>query len=90
MRWFASRLHPYSHLMLLLANKLFNVQLYPEVVTPDCYSCICAELDVHSLAMNTVLESNRIHEIEGTASDNVITFSFTGSDVRSRLPKANC
>ncbi len=64
------------------------MQLYPEVVTPDCYSCICAELNIHLLAMNTVLESNRIHEIEGTAADNVVTFSFTGSDVRPALSPA--
>lgn len=67
------------------ADLPFCHQLYPEIVTPDCYSCICAELNVHSLAMNTVLESNRIHEIEGTASDSVLTFSFTGDSVRGSV-----
>ncbi|XP_073973254.1 DNA polymerase epsilon catalytic subunit 1 isoform X2 [Rhodnius prolixus] len=33
-----------------------------------CYSTICVELDIDSLAVNTLLQSHHVHDIEGTSS----------------------
>ncbi|KAK9501199.1 hypothetical protein O3M35_002270 [Rhynocoris fuscipes] len=35
---------------------------------PGCYSTICVELDIDSLAVNTLLQSHHVHDIEGTSS----------------------
>ncbi|KAI5747720.1 hypothetical protein M8J77_017786 [Diaphorina citri] len=34
---------------------------------PGCYSSVCVSLDVDSLAVNTLLQSHQIHELEGTS-----------------------
>lgn len=39
-----------------------------EVNQPGCYSTVCIELSLDSLAVNTVLQSHLVHEAEGVAS----------------------
>ncbi|KAG0692675.1 DNA polymerase epsilon catalytic subunit A [Chionoecetes opilio] len=39
---------------------------------PNCYSTVCAELDVDALAVTAVLQANNINEMEGTSSS--VTF----------------
>ncbi|KAL1117393.1 hypothetical protein AAG570_004719, partial [Ranatra chinensis] len=34
---------------------------------PGCYSTVCIELDIDSLAVNTLLQSHRVNDIDGTA-----------------------
>lgn len=36
----------------------------PEICEPNNYKTICVELDVIGLTVNTVLEANKINEIE--------------------------
>ncbi|KAL1514239.1 hypothetical protein ABEB36_003526 [Hypothenemus hampei] len=40
--------------------------------TPGCYSSVCVELDIDSLAINTLLQSHHVTDIEGTS--NVTSF----------------
>ena len=35
---------------------------------PGCYKSVCVELDIDSLAINTLLQSHHINEVEGTSS----------------------
>lgn len=35
---------------------------------PGCYQSICIELELDGLAVNTVLQSAHVHDIEGTAA----------------------
>nr|CAD7570292.1 unnamed protein product [Timema californicum] len=35
---------------------------------PDCYSTFCVELDIDGLAVNTLLQSHHVNDIEGTSS----------------------
>ena len=53
-----------THFFFCLAEELVN----PEVNAPGCYRNICIELDVIGLAVNTVLQSNYITELEGGTS----------------------
>jgi DNA polymerase epsilon subunit 1 len=46
----------------------------PEVLVPGCYKSVCIELDLIGLAVNTVLQSNSITEIEGGSS--LLSFDF--------------
>lgn len=36
---------------------------------PGCYSSICVELDIDSLAINTLLQSHHVNDIEGTSTN---------------------
>ncbi|GAB6019923.1 hypothetical protein CHUAL_001454 [Chamberlinius hualienensis] len=52
-------------------NRLFaefedNVGI--EINNPGAYNSVCVELDIESLAVNALLMSNQIHELEGTSS----------------------
>lgn len=40
----------------------------PTVNNPGCYSTVVVELDVESLAVNTLMQSHRVNEAEGTNS----------------------
>uniref|UniRef100_A0A8B9R8J5 DNA polymerase epsilon catalytic subunit n=1 Tax=Astyanax mexicanus TaxID=7994 RepID=A0A8B9R8J5_ASTMX len=39
-----------------------------EINTQGCYSTVCVELDIQSLAVNTILQSQHINDMEGGAS----------------------
>ncbi|XP_028851833.1 DNA polymerase epsilon catalytic subunit A isoform X2 [Denticeps clupeoides] len=39
-----------------------------EINVPGCYSTVCVELDIQSLAVNTILQSQHINDMEGGAS----------------------
>uniref|UniRef100_A0A8C9TG99 DNA polymerase epsilon catalytic subunit n=1 Tax=Scleropages formosus TaxID=113540 RepID=A0A8C9TG99_SCLFO len=39
-----------------------------EINTPGCYSAVCVELDLQSLAVNTILQSQHVNDMEGGAS----------------------
>lgn len=36
---------------------------------PGCYSSLCVELDIDSLAINTLLQSHHVNDIEGTSTN---------------------
>ncbi|XP_014281923.1 DNA polymerase epsilon catalytic subunit 1 [Halyomorpha halys] len=36
---------------------------------PGCYTTVCVELDIDSLAVNTLLQSHKVHDVEGTSSN---------------------
>jgi len=40
----------------------------PEINQPGCYSTVCVEISIDSLAVNTVLQSHHVHDAEGVAS----------------------
>lgn len=40
----------------------------PEVNQPGCYSTVCIEISIDSLAVNTVLQSHHVHDAEGVAA----------------------
>lgn len=52
------------------AEELVN----PEICEPGCYKASCIELDLVGLAVNTVLEANKINEIEG--GSNFLNFDL--------------
>jgi DNA polymerase epsilon subunit 1 len=35
---------------------------------PDCYSSVCIELNIDGLAVNTLLQSHHVNDIEGASS----------------------
>ncbi|CAL8327108.1 unnamed protein product, partial [Arctogadus glacialis] len=39
-----------------------------EINSPGCYSTVCVELDLQSLAVNTILQSQHVNDMEGGAS----------------------
>ncbi|KAG2471169.1 DPOE1 polymerase, partial [Polypterus senegalus] len=39
-----------------------------EINSPGCYSTVCVELDLQSLAVNTILQSQHVNDMEGCAS----------------------
>ncbi|XP_003226860.2 DNA polymerase epsilon catalytic subunit A [Anolis carolinensis] len=39
-----------------------------EINHPGCYSTVCVELDIQSLAVNTILQSHHVNDMEGAAS----------------------
>ncbi|XP_015221455.2 DNA polymerase epsilon catalytic subunit A [Lepisosteus oculatus] len=39
-----------------------------EINAPGCYSTVCVELDLQSLAVNTILQSQHVNDMEGGAS----------------------
>uniref|UniRef100_A0A4W4F1C0 DNA polymerase epsilon catalytic subunit n=1 Tax=Electrophorus electricus TaxID=8005 RepID=A0A4W4F1C0_ELEEL len=42
-----------------------------EINTQGCYSTVCVELDIQSLAVNTILQSQHVNDMEGGASVGV-------------------
>ncbi|XP_006147397.3 DNA polymerase epsilon catalytic subunit A [Tupaia chinensis] len=39
-----------------------------EINSPGCYSTVCVELDVQNLAVNTILQSHHVNDMEGSDS----------------------
>ena len=39
-----------------------------EVNVPGCYNTVCLELDIASLAVNTLMQSSHVNDIEGASS----------------------
>lgn len=50
----------------------------PSVNTPSAYSTVCIELDVRNLAINTILTSSIVNEMEG--NDSLLAPSGNGGD----------
>ncbi|KAG7318195.1 hypothetical protein KOW79_017950 [Hemibagrus wyckioides] len=42
-----------------------------EINSPGCFSTVCVELDIQSLAVNTILQSQHVNDMEGGASMGV-------------------
>ncbi|XP_053510024.1 DNA polymerase epsilon catalytic subunit A [Ictalurus furcatus] len=42
-----------------------------EINAPGCFSTVCVELDIQSLAVNTILQSQHVNDMEGGASIGV-------------------
>uniref|UniRef100_K7GCA2 DNA polymerase epsilon catalytic subunit n=1 Tax=Pelodiscus sinensis TaxID=13735 RepID=K7GCA2_PELSI len=49
----------------------FDDRASVEINNPGCYSTVCVELDLQSLAVNTILQSHHINDMEGAASTSV-------------------
>ncbi|XP_048641832.1 DNA polymerase epsilon catalytic subunit A isoform X2 [Marmota marmota marmota] len=39
-----------------------------EINSPGCYSTVCVELDIQNLAVNTILQSHHVNDMEGAGS----------------------
>ncbi|CAI9589196.1 unnamed protein product, partial [Staurois parvus] len=39
-----------------------------EINNPGCYNTVCVELDIQSLAVNSILQSHHINDLEGAGS----------------------
>lgn len=35
---------------------------------PGTYASVCVELEIDTLAVNTLLQSNQVHDVDGTSS----------------------
>uniref|UniRef100_A0A8C9JJA6 DNA polymerase epsilon catalytic subunit n=1 Tax=Panthera tigris altaica TaxID=74533 RepID=A0A8C9JJA6_PANTA len=46
----------------------FDDQASVEINCPGCYSTLCVELDIQNLAVNTILQSHHINDMEGADS----------------------
>ncbi|XP_064424312.1 DNA polymerase epsilon catalytic subunit A [Latimeria chalumnae] len=46
----------------------FDEKVSVEINNPGCYSTVCVELDIQSLAVNTILQSHHINDMEGASS----------------------
>ncbi|ETE60432.1 DNA polymerase epsilon catalytic subunit A, partial [Ophiophagus hannah] len=46
----------------------FDERASVEINNPGCYSTVCVELDIQNLAVNTILQSHRINDMEGASS----------------------
>ncbi|KAJ7309581.1 hypothetical protein JRQ81_007633, partial [Phrynocephalus forsythii] len=46
----------------------FDERVSVEINHPGCYSTVCVELDIQSLAVNTVLQSHHVNDMEGASS----------------------
>uniref|UniRef100_A0A8C5NU58 DNA polymerase epsilon catalytic subunit n=1 Tax=Jaculus jaculus TaxID=51337 RepID=A0A8C5NU58_JACJA len=46
----------------------FEDQATVEVNSPSCYSTVCVELDIQNLAVNTILQSHHVNDMEGADS----------------------
>nr|XP_035967011.1 DNA polymerase epsilon catalytic subunit A-like [Halichoerus grypus] len=46
----------------------FDDQASVEINYPGCYSTVCVELDIQNLAVNTILQSHHINDMEGADS----------------------
>ncbi|PKK17899.1 hypothetical protein A306_00000059 [Columba livia] len=49
----------------------FDERASVEINNPGCYSTVCLELDIQSLAVNTVLQSHHINDMEGCSSMSI-------------------
>ncbi|RMC06098.1 hypothetical protein DUI87_17643 [Hirundo rustica rustica] len=49
----------------------FDERASVEINNPGCYSTVCLELDIQSLAVNTVLQSHHVNDMEGGSSMNI-------------------
>uniref|UniRef100_A0A8C0HBU2 DNA polymerase epsilon catalytic subunit n=1 Tax=Chelonoidis abingdonii TaxID=106734 RepID=A0A8C0HBU2_CHEAB len=49
----------------------FDDRASVEINNPGCYSTVCLELDIQSLAVNTVLQSHHINDMEGASSMSI-------------------
>ncbi|KAI1232850.1 hypothetical protein IHE44_0006030 [Lamprotornis superbus] len=54
----------------------FDERASVEINNPGCYSTVCLELDIQSLAVNTVLQSHHVNDMEGGSS---MSISFDAS-----------
>nr|XP_028564984.1 DNA polymerase epsilon catalytic subunit A [Podarcis muralis] len=82
--FFSRHLHRHNHLLWLsptsrpdLGGKEaddsrlvmeFDERVSVEINNPGCYSTVCVELDIQSLAVNTVLQSHHVNDMEGASS----------------------
>ncbi|KAL8180571.1 UNVERIFIED_CONTAM: hypothetical protein K2H54_028004, partial [Gekko kuhli] len=82
--FFSRHLHCHNHLLWLsptsrpdLGGKEaddsrlvmeFDERVSVEINHPGCYSTVCVELDIQSLAVNTILQSHHINDMEGASS----------------------
>ncbi|XP_063000312.1 DNA polymerase epsilon catalytic subunit A [Elgaria multicarinata webbii] len=46
----------------------FDERASVEINHPGCYSTVCVELDLQSLAVNTILQSHHVNDMEGASS----------------------
>ncbi|KAK2507903.1 hypothetical protein MC885_010384 [Smutsia gigantea] len=85
--FFARHLQRHSHLLWLSPtlrpdlggkeaddNRLvmeFNDQATVEINSSGCYSTVCVELDIQNLAVNTILQSHHVNDMEGADSMGV-------------------
>ncbi|KAL2298672.1 hypothetical protein Nmel_015678 [Mimus melanotis] len=49
----------------------FDERASVEINNPGCYSTVCLELDIQSLAVNTVLQSHHVNDMEGGSSMSI-------------------
>ncbi|XP_036870228.2 DNA polymerase epsilon catalytic subunit A isoform X5 [Manis javanica] len=49
----------------------FNDQATVEINSSGCYSTVCVELDIQNLAVNTILQSHHVNDMEGADSMGV-------------------
>ncbi|KAJ1092585.1 hypothetical protein NDU88_005695 [Pleurodeles waltl] len=49
----------------------FDERASVEINNPGCFSTVCVELDIQSLAVNTILQSHHINDMEGASSMGV-------------------
>ncbi|XP_019487455.1 PREDICTED: DNA polymerase epsilon catalytic subunit A [Hipposideros armiger] len=54
----------------------FDDQATVEINSPGCYSTVCVELDIQNLAVNTILQSHHVNDMEGADSMG-ISFDVT-------------
>ncbi|XP_059750084.1 DNA polymerase epsilon catalytic subunit A isoform X1 [Balaenoptera ricei] len=82
--FFARRLQRHNHLLWLSStsrpdlggkeaddNRLvmeFDDQAPVEINSSGCYSTVCVELDIQNLAVNTILQSHHVNDMEGADS----------------------
>ncbi|XP_063171878.1 DNA polymerase epsilon catalytic subunit A [Candoia aspera] len=82
--FFSRHLHRHNHLLWLsptsrpdLGGKEaddsrlvmeFDERASVEINHPGCYSTVCVELDIQNLAVNTILQSHHINDMEGASS----------------------
>ncbi|XP_059569609.1 DNA polymerase epsilon catalytic subunit A isoform X2 [Alligator mississippiensis] len=85
--FFSRHLHRHNHLLWLSPtsrpdlggkeaddNRLvmeFDDRASVEINNPGCYSTVCLELDIQSLAVNTILQSHHINDMEGASSVSI-------------------
>ncbi|XP_060547856.1 DNA polymerase epsilon catalytic subunit A [Pantherophis guttatus] len=82
--FFSRHLHRHNHLLWLSPTSRpdmggkeaddsrlvmeFDERASVEINHPGCYSTVCVELDLQNLAVNTILQSHRINDMEGASS----------------------
>jgi DNA polymerase epsilon subunit 1 len=48
---------------------------HPETSQPNCYTDICVEVQLCNLVINTILESQHVHELEGATAATGLAFT---------------